>query len=327
MSLESHAQELIVMEPELMEAQNVGLNPKMPIPIQTPVDYAPMQVRMDEQIPEETLEVLEDSVKEVMEETGADNVMIIIDDLPGAPPGTENPEIEVQEDEEDDKDDKDSDSAIDMNSDTSESKGKWDWQYNDPQEFLHWVQNRISETPKHSGYDTAGLERAIAYLERIDTEISKAMRSDLDGSLDADKIEEIRSQIDNGLTKLYDRRDSIRESKRRNKKKKSSEEGSDLTKEGQKITGVNGVTVTVPLLISSLARVCINSAVSAGKDIGNVYDEMCEKYSLNLREKAELRQLINDMGYHLHYDRGHSPDEEYSIRSEDNFDWSPNYQG
>ena len=50
--------------------------------------------------------------------------------------------------------------------------------------------------PKHSGYDSAGLERAVAYLDRIDSEISKAMRSDLDGSLNADHIENVRSQIE-----------------------------------------------------------------------------------------------------------------------------------
>ncbi|HVY53569.1 MAG TPA: hypothetical protein VHA13_03525, partial [Gammaproteobacteria bacterium] len=179
---------------------------------------------------------------------------------------------------------------------------------------------------KHSGYDTAGLERAVSYLEKLDIEISKAMRMDLDGELDANKIEEVRAQIDNGISRLHDRLDKVKKSKK-TKRKKSGEASHELVKEGQKITGVQGIYVTVPLLISRIARVCINGMVSAGHDIEDIYKQQVKKYKLNEREQAEVMQLLSDMGYAIRQDRGYMPDEDIDIASSDNFDWAANYKG
>jgi hypothetical protein len=83
---------------------------------------------------------------------------------------------------------------------------------------------KTSKVPKHTGYDTAGLERAVAYLQKLDSEISKAMRMDLDGALDANLVEEIRGQIEDGIEKLHSRLSKVlhsKKTKKNNKEKKS----------------------------------------------------------------------------------------------------------
>jgi ElaB/YqjD/DUF883 family membrane-anchored ribosome-binding protein len=149
---------------------------------------------------------------------------------------------------------------------------------------------------------------------------------DLDGELDANKVEEVRAEIEKGISRLHDRVDKIKSSKK-TKKKKSAEFESELVKEAQKITGVQGVFVTVPLLISRIARVCINGMVSAGHDIEDLYARQVKQYKLTDREQAEVMQLLADMGYALRQDRGYMPDEEVDPASSDNYDWAANYKG
>ena len=203
-------------------------------------------------------------------------------------------------------------------------KDAWDWQASPLSEFLSWVQQRMNHVPKHNGQDSTGLERAIAYLERIDSEIAKAMRSDYDGLIDANSVEEARKELEEGVKRLKKRLDVIHESK--GKKKKKAETNPELVKEAQKITGVKGIMVTVPLLIHKIVTTCINGSISAGKDIEDLFAKQCKTYKLTDREKAEALQLMSDMGYTVRRDRGFLPDEEPNEESEEGMDWSANYQ-
>jgi hypothetical protein len=228
---------------------------------------------------------------------------------------------------EDDGDDKDKLEADENDAKKGKKSDAWDWETKGATGFLAWVKNKINTVPKHSGYDTAGLERAASYLERLDNEISKAMRLDLEGELDANQIEHVRSQIEKGLDMLYDRVDKVKDSKKKAKKgKKRAEVQSTLiVKEAQKITGVQGIYVTVPLLISRVARVCINGMVFAGHDIEDLYARQVKKYKLSDREQAETMQLLADMGYALRQDRGFMPDDDLEV--EDGMDWNQNFKG
>jgi hypothetical protein len=53
----------------------------------------------------------------------------------------------------------------------------------------------------------------------------------------------------------------------------------------------------VPLLISRLARVCINGTVSAGHNIKQMFECQVAEYELTKREQTELSQLLSDNGY------------------------------
>ncbi len=291
----------------------------------TPIEILPNQPIevVDQALPEESLVITDDgnSEPDLIVEVNLDGKLLGAADFD---PEKEKELISVVDDSE--EDDKDKSEADDSDAKKSKKNEKWDWETKGGKGFLVWVKERIDSVPKHSGYDTAGLERAVSYLERLDDEISKAMRLDLDGELDANQIEHVRSQIEKGLDMLSDRIDAINESKKNKKKKnkkKSDLETTGLVKEAQKITGVQGIYVTVPLLISRVARVCINGMVSAGHDIEDLYKKQVKKYNLNTREQAETMQLLADMGYPLRQDRGYMPEDEIEVT--DGMDFAQNF--
>jgi hypothetical protein len=264
---------------------------------------------------------------EPIEVTEPGEIEIVVEELPGAPPGTKDPELEVHEEPIHAEEKEDANDA----KKGKDGKGeKWDWSTHGPHGFVAWVKERLAAVPKHSGYDSAGLERAMAYMEKLDSGISKAMRMDLDEELDANKVEKVRAELDDGLSRLQARLDKVKESKKssRKKKKASAEyliDSDGFIKEAQKITGVQGVYVTVPLLISRIARVCVNGTVSAGHDIEDLYNRQVKKFKLNDREQAEVQQLLFDMGYPIRQDRGFMPDEDLEVSDSDNMDWAANY--
>lgn len=308
MSLQSTAQELIVVDPSSMDLPmgDAGMQ------------LVPLEV---EDVPHEHDHGHSHEPMEVHEEP---QEIEIVMDLPGAPPGTHDPEpvLEVMDESHDDKGE-----ASDEDSGKAKKNEKWDWSSRGSHGFIAWVKERCDDVPKHSGYDTAGLERAVAYLERLDNEVSKAMRMDLDGELDANQIEKVRAVIDNGVERLHDRLDKVKSSKKKSRKKKGYEMPEGFQKEAQKITGIGGVFVTVPLLISRIARVCINGMVSAGHDIEDLYERQVKFYKLNDREQAEVMQLLADMGYNVRQDRGFMPDEQLEVSDTDGMDFAANYKG
>lgn len=311
MSLQTTAQVLEVVEE--MPSEHIVLQP-----ISAPVELPTLTVH-------ETSEPV--MVEEVVESAEPEATLeIVIEDL-GEIPGlsgrldpAKEEALEVSE----------SPIAEDDKSDVNDAKKskkdeRWDWESKGPTGFVVWVHDRFESVPKHSGYDSAGIERAISYLEKLDNEISKAMRLDLDGELDSDKVEDIRAKIEDGIERLHNRLDKVKGKSK--KKRKKADESHELVKEAQKITGVAGIYVTVPLLISRIARVCVNGMVSAGHDMEDLFSRQVKKYKLTDREQAETMQLLADMGYPLRQDRGFLLDEDVDTRSSDNFDWNANYKG
>jgi hypothetical protein len=305
MSLQSTAQELIVVDPS---GSPMGGGSHMSL------------------VP---LEVLEDRHDHGHDHSGVevhDDPTVIevqLEMMPGAGDSPDPEPIEVHEEKEEEAKPDDNDAKPKKNE-------KWDWESRGATGFIAWIKERCDDVPKHSGQDTAGLERAVAYLDRLDNEISKAMRLDLDGELDANQIEKVRATIDHGVERLQDRLDKVKKNKKVSRKKKADFDvyySEGLVKEAQKITGVQGVYVTVPLLISRIARVCINGMVSAGHDIEDLYERQVKFYKLNDREQAEVMQLLADMGYAVRQDRGFMPNDDVDTRSSDNMDWAANYKG
>ncbi len=298
MSFRSLGQDFFVMEPL----------DKTLVPVSSEHSHAPVEF-VDADEPMECAEPME--------------IRIVVDEIPGAPPGTKlpepEPELEVlDEDEQEEK--------TDENDAKKAKEEKWNWASKGAEGFVAWIKERLDNVPKHSGLDTAGIERAISYMERLDGEISKAMRLDIDGDLDANKIEEVRSNIDEGLDRLHERLDKIKKSKK-SKRKKSASSDPEFIKEAQKISGVQGTMVSVPLTVSAIARICINGVVSAGKNLDDLFQRLASKYDLTKREQAEVAWLLTDLGFPLRGDRGFFPDDEVDSTSDDNFEWIANYPG
>ena len=226
--------------------------------------------------------------------------------IPGAEEEIDDSELEVEQEEE-----------VDVEDDP------WKWTI---EGFPDWLQARLQNLPKHSGKDTAGIERVISVLEALDREISKAFRMDLNGLLDVGMIEEARDEIQRGIERCHDRLEklnSYKYKKTKGRKKKADDESEDLVK----TAGTPTIQVQVPLLISGLARICINATVSAGHDMEQTYSKLCQAYELDKKQKFELITLLGDMGYYVRRDRGIVPGEEdkFDLGSSDNFDWGAQY--
>ena len=307
MALKSIAEELIVIHPLEDQEESHIHNGN--------IHLEPLEVMAPD------LEVSEDEPAEHHHTHELIEVRLELDFVPGAPEAEDivvkEAPIEAEEEEEK-KEESDSNDAKKV------KKSKWDWAAHGATGFVAWIKERFDSVPRHSGKDVAGLSRAVSYLEKLDKEISNAMRLDLDGELDADKVEEVRVKIEEGIERLDERINTIKKGKKRTKKS-ANYGATSLVKEGQKITGVHGIVVTVPLLISRIARVCINGVVSAGHDLEDLFARQAKKYKLTDREKAEVMQLLTDMGYPLRQDRGFLLDEDVDTSSSDNFDYAANY--
>jgi hypothetical protein len=197
------------------------------------------------------------------------------------------------------------------------------WDVNDlrSEQIVPWIQERFSSLPRHNG-ESLGIERTMSYLKKLDRKLSDLIANDLEGKADIAMVEAARTSIRDGIDKLEDAREK-QESGRR--KKRAEEKGGEIVKEAQKTTAINGMIITVPLLISTIARTCINSCVSAGKDIERVAHELIEKYNLTDREQLELLQHLADMNFPVRRPRGYKLDEKIDPRSTDNFDWMAHY--
>lgn len=189
-------------------------------------------------------------------------------------------------------------------------KDRWDWQSIGLHKFMDWCQDRLNSIPDVSGNETTAIERAISYLKRFNKEISNAISTDYDGEIDVKAIEVVRKWIFDSISTL----EEILEQRHNNdySKKKATDGDLKIVKEARTPFS-GGIIVSVPLLISRCARVCINGTVSAGHDITRLYNDQVKKYSLNIREQAELAQHLEDMGFPLRTDRLMLPDEEIQI--------------
>ncbi len=279
---------------------------------------------------DEPIEVVQsDEPLEIVVELDKNDLDTIeLDKIPGAGDSPDPVEEVIEVVDEKDAEDALEVSDLDQNDAKKSKKSeRWDWESKGPEGFVVWIKERFETVPKHSGYDTAGLERAVSYLEKLDSEISKAMRLDIEEKLDANKVEEVRVKIEDGIDRLHERLDKIKKTKKNKKKKSSSLEHESFIKEAQKITGVQGVYIMAPLFASRIARICINGMVSAGHDIEDIYAKQVIKWKLTDREQAEVMQLLADMGYPLRQDRGYMPDEDFDISVDNQFDWAAQFKG
>lgn len=187
-------------------------------------------------------------------------------------------------------------------SEPEEPVDDWEWEKSHGvKTFLNWMQKMIDGIPKHSGKDTTGLERAIAYFERLNAEISRAMRKDFKREIDAAKAEEARGLIEDGLKRLRSRLDKLMDKKYKKSKKAGTNEYGFVKNAETTMTGQ--MTVQVPYFISFVARTCIDSVVQGGKDMKDVFIKLAKEYKLDKREKVLVAQLIRDMGYPVTIDR------------------------
>jgi hypothetical protein len=264
--------------------------------------YVEDNAAKDKEMPEEPMS------GEIEIQVGDEEPLIF--DLPSIPGADNQDPFDIQVDEEED---------VQV---TEEDPMKWTLAT-----FPKFLMKMLSAVPRHSGRDIVGVERAIAYMQFLEKEISKAVKMDIHGALPIDELERAKENIFEGVERLQDRLEKLMKSKYPKRKgpgtKKKSEEDPSLVKNAK----AGKFIVSVPLFISAVARTCINSMVSAGKDIEDCFEQISKEYELTKREQAEVMQLLADMNFPMRRPRMTPLDKEIDTTSTDNLDYMSNYPG
>lgn len=232
------------------------------------------------------------------------------------------------------------------NDDAEEKETDWE-NDGDHGKFMFHVRRKLDNIPRHSGSTTVGCEKAIAFLKRLDREISKAIQSDEDNVIDEHEAEGIRDTIMEFVDQLEGAHEKLMGGKR---KKKASvwvgkevvarlNDGADiqyflpvikdeveelvrvaLTEpeddqvqkfvEGEKQLGMKKeahtahISLYVDPFMQSITRILINSHVSAGRNIEDVYKHLDKKYSFTNREKLGIQEVLMQKGFPIFKDFG-----------------------
>jgi len=185
--------------------------------------------------------------------------------------------------------------------------------------FMDYVKDSYpSKIPKHDGNSMVGAERAIKWLTNFGKEISEAVRKDDSGVLDDSILEEMRVSVMKDILLLKEHVKKLDKAFKGKLKKKAGLDG-DIMKYAEEIEiaynhEINGeirkiaAHPKIQLVVSPFERaisgIIINSVVSGGKPLEEVYDFLKEKYELTDREELAVMQVIMDSGYPIFKDRG-----------------------
>jgi len=243
-----------------------------------------------------------------------------------------------------------------MYEDHKEEQKETDWANDgDHSKFMDYVKDKMSKIPRHSGETISGCERAKAFLKSIDSDISKAMRSDYDGAIDEAQIDESRKSLNDMMERLE---------KQIKKLKGSGKTASpdvrlvstahcekcatvapvwhdvendaavclhcegEVTRSDEslaKTAGTPVLNVYMTPFERAIVGTMINSKVSAGRNIEETYEKLKNKYNFTPREELAIQQLVADYGYPFYKDRG-LLNEEHDPASGDGVDFQTNYQ-
>jgi len=271
-------------------------------------------------IMDEELSVSDEDSKDKDESKGEIVVLVeenepeheIVFELPEVPGGEDQNELELVVEEEPDQ--------IEVS-----APDKWDWKSLPVSKHIQWLKNMMDNPPSHSGVDVSGIERCISYFKELIRIASLMVRSDIKGELNVGLVEKAREEMHKAIDRLEERLERLNSNKFKKKKKADFENEEGFVKEAQKAAGVYGrIMITVPLLESHVARVIINSVVSAGKDAEDIFEKLAKKYELTLREKVSVIQLLADSGFPIKH-REFDMDKDFDASSENNPDFIAQY--
>tara|TARA_Y100001970_G_C14159421_1_gene817604 strand:- start:117 stop:1136 length:1020 start_codon:yes stop_codon:yes gene_type:complete len=200
-----------------------------------------------------------------------------------------------------------------------------------------------AQIPRHDGTSTVGCERAISFLDRLNGDISRAIREDHDNVLDISKLEDVRVNIMRDVLVLKDHLGKLKKQikdSHGNKESKAStvpdwkspsgrtisyaqlREKEDLEK---KASTPNNIVIAVSPFERAISGMMINAHVSAGHPMEEVYASLKKKYDLTDREELSIMQLCMDSGFHIFKDRGAYSAEKTDDNSKQGVDFVRNY--
>ena len=185
--------------------------------------------------------------------------------------------------------------------------------------FMDYIKDSYpGKIPKHDGKSIVGAERAIKWLTNLGKEISEAVRKDESSVLDDASLEEMRVSIMKDILLLKEHIKKLDKTFKKGLKKKAGLDGDlmkyaeeieiaynhEVSSEMRKLAAHPKINLYVSPFERAVAGIIINSVVSGGKPLEEVYDFLKEKYSLNDREELAIMQVIMDSGFPIFKDRG-----------------------
>jgi len=241
----------------------------------------------------EELEELDEDVTKFLEEHGD---MPISDLLPGSEVSIED--LKKEEDNED--------TVTDYANDGDLSK------------FMDYVHTEYpTNIPQHDGRSMVGCEKAISFLDRMNSQISGAIREDQENVLDVQGLEGVRVNIMKDILILKNHLGKLKKRLKDEHGKTASidrngipawknasgreVEYKDLEKEA---STPRNMVIAISPFERAISGIMINAHISGGHPIEEVYDFLSDKYSIDDREELAIMQLCMDSGFHIFKDRG-----------------------
>jgi len=196
----------------------------------------------------------------------------------------------------------------------------------DLSKFMDYVyQIYPANIPQHDGESISGCERAVSFLDKLNSEMSRAVRDDSDNSIDLSVLEDVRLNVMKDIMVLKNHLGKLKKKFKDSHKKNATEdiviskdaeenvvpawisrsgaevEYSELTKEA---STPNNMVIAVTAFERAISGIMINAHVSAGNDMEEVYGFLNKKYDITPREELSIMQVVADSGYHIFKDRG-----------------------
>jgi hypothetical protein len=172
----------------------------------------------------------------------------------------------------------------------------------DSSKFMSYMHDAYpTGIPQHDGSSMIGCEMALLYLNKLNKEISEALRSDPDGSLDPLVLEDYRVKILKDMVLLKERMNNL--------KRDLGDATRNLTRASddssiEKLATTPRVQIVATPFERAISGILINSVVSAGHPFEDVYDYLKTKYSFSERDELSIMQLVMDSGHYIFKDRG-----------------------
>lgn len=249
-------------------------------------------------------------VEELLEgEGGIDEMQEVLEAIEGDLGDLEGLEGEIipgSEFRETDFDDEDDASEKDYENDGDLSK------------FMDYISNSYpANIPQHDGSSVLGCERAVSFLDRLNSQISRAIRDDSDSVIDIGALESVRLNIMKDILVLKNHVGKLKKKfKDQHRKDASVDENrvpSWIAKDGEEVefnelkkeaTTPNNMVIAISPFERAISGIMINAHVSSGNDMEEVYGFLSKKYDITPREELSIMQVLSDSGYHIFKDRG-----------------------
>lgn len=183
----------------------------------------------------------------------------------------------------------------------------------DTTKFIVYLRDSYANIPQHNGQSISGCERALTYLNKLNKEISEAVRIDDKNALDdvLEEIEDYRVKILKGMVALKQRVGILKKKLKEEGAKKASLSLKDMVKQSMEADGEiikeaksGAFQVVITPFERAICGILINSVVSAGHPFEEVYEYLKDKFDLDEREELAIIQIIMDMGLPIFKDRG-----------------------